>query len=136
MDEDKNKIIMKYRISDTVYSLDYFKSILSLSDSVEILNNLEIEPFDKFSVEFSSVYWYFQYQILKNKKIEIYKDEIVGEYKSFFTENKLNFIFIEILDSQNYRITCIDGKFYIDIYNDEYLSIVKRYGNKWISLST
>jgi hypothetical protein len=99
--------------------------LINKSEIIEILAELDIEPFEKFQSEFGCNYWYFKYHLLKDGMIEISKQEINNEYNIFFNGEDLNFISIQILDKENYRIKCIDGIFYIDIYNQNLLPIIK-----------
>lgn len=116
---------MEFLIKDNIFSLGYFNSLISKSEIIEMLAELEIEPFEKFNSEFGCNYWYFKYLLLKDGIIEISKEDICNDYNIFFSENDLNFISIQLLDKNNFKITCIDGNFIVDIYNDNLLPIIR-----------
>lgn len=124
---------MKYVIKDSIQSLLYFKPIFEISNNIKITDELDIEPFKSFSLEFSSIYWYFKYCLLKDKEINIDKNEIHKDYKEFFIEKNLNFIFLNLCEESNYKIYCIDGNFHIEIYNES-LNLVIKNNYKWIKL--
>lgn len=116
---------MKYRINNDIHTLASLKPIWSISNSILITGNLEIEPFNLFSLEFSSIYWYLNYHILKDNEISINKDEIRDTYKNFFTEPDLNFISLQFYDKSNYKLYCNDGTFYIETFSNIIDLIIK-----------
>lgn len=122
---------MKFRIDDEVQSLQYFKALINFSKKIVLLNTLEIEPFDKFNLEFGNVYWYFKYLLLRDKKIILYKEDINEEYLIFFLEKNLNIVSIYMSDENNYDIKCTDGIFYIKIINDDLLLMIENNKN-WV----
>lgn len=117
MEEDKNNNIIKYKINDEIHSLIYFKSLFDISHNIKIIGELDIEPFSIFSLEFSSIYWYFKYSILKYNGMNIDRDEIRNDYRVFFQEQNLNLIFFNFYDESNYRLYCVDGTIYVEVYN-------------------
>lgn len=123
---------MKFIINDEVNSLAYFNRLIETSKVIEIQDTLVIEPFNEFSTGFGNVYWYFKYLLLKDQaSIKILNDDIYDEFKDFFFESDINIIWINILDRCNYEINCIDGNFYVSIFNMELMDIVKKDFNKW-----
>jgi hypothetical protein len=71
---------------------------------VYVYGELEIEPFEKFSFEFSSAYWYTKYMLTQNAKVPIDEDNII----LFETEN-INPIWLNLTDGLTFRIQCFDG---------------------------
>lgn len=116
---------MKYKITEEVHTLKFFKPIFDFSEDIKIIGDLDIEPFNVFSTEFSGVYWYLKYSVLRYKDIKINKDEIQYDYKVFFNEQNLNFIYFTFYDEANYKLYCIDGSFYVDVFNKSIDFVIK-----------
>jgi len=107
----------KFLINENIDSLIYFKNLFKKSNIIKLENDLEIEPFTEWSTSFSADYWYFKYNLLKNRYIDILQSESEDIYYSFFYETKLNFINLTLFDCENYKIQFIDGNCYLDIFN-------------------
>ncbi len=109
----------------------YFSHFFEISDEIDIKGNMEITPFKEFSPEFGNIYWYFQYQILKDEKISVDVKDITKEYKDFFFETEVNFEWINITDNVNYHIYCKDGKWSAEINSQKTLDIINKYYPQW-----
>lgn len=107
MEKEVQMGISRLKIFDN--NLSFLNDILDLSKAY-FVNDLEIEPFDKFSLGFSSEYWFLQYQLLKEKQYLI--DD---NFNFLFIENNINITSINISDLSNYNLKCVDGTWYIEI---------------------
>ena len=92
-----------FKFIKTDNNLKFLKNILDKED-IYLANDLEIDPFDKFSSEFSAQYWYIMYHLCRDKKILI--DD---ETNTLFEEDNLNIITFTITDFKKFSIECIDG---------------------------
>lgn len=123
---------VKYTILNDVNSLWYFKYLFNLSDSITIKGDLEITPYTTFVAEYAQVYWYFQYIILKDGHIEITSNDLENEYEYFFSNSKINFEWINIIDKDRYELKCIDGKWYIEVYNQTVMELINSSYSDWV----
>ncbi len=116
----------KFKVQKHVNNLLFFDLFFQFSDKIQIIGELEITPYQTFKAEFSSIYWYFQYTLLKDGVCEILKKDIFEEYFSFFSETDINFEWITIKDDNNYTLNCIDGNWVIETYNKHITGLVQR----------
>lgn len=98
-----------YKIDQEIISLNFLTPIIELFNT-HIYGDLEIDPFNEFTIEFQSNYWYLQYYLLKDKKV--YVDDSL---QSFFKEENINIIWFQITDEDTFKIKCIDGTWFIEI---------------------
>lgn len=98
-----------YSLEINIDSLNFIKSIIEGNNSY-LVGELEIDPFNKFSLEFSSEYWYLKYHLLRDGKILLDEDDF-----SLFEEYNINVIFFELSDFNSFLIKCNDGKWYLEI---------------------
>jgi hypothetical protein len=117
---------MRLKIDNNVDSLSYFNSLIRTSERIKLVGELDIEPFKDFDSDFGCIYWYLKYHLLKDSEIELLKEDIKNDCIDFFTKENLNIITIHIVDLENYEIECIDGRFYINIYDDTLLPILEK----------
>ena len=94
--------------------------------NVYIYGDLEIEPFRKFSLKYSSVYWFTKYQLTQNKFVPI--DE---ENQILFETEKINPIWLNLTDQKSFEISCHDGDIWIlqKLGVNEYLDNLLLEGN-------
>jgi len=128
MGKGRTKKILKYKILKPVKNLFFFKAFFDLSERIKLFGEFEITPYEKFSSDFGSIYWYLQYMLLKNGVLEMEKNEINDEYLTFFSETEINFEWLYLKDEGNYMISCIDGDWILEIYNNKILNTVIKYG--------
>lgn len=98
-----------YSLSSKDNDLHFLKDIVQKSD-LYLLEELEIEPFVKFSLDFSAEYWYLKYHLLRDKRVLVSLEDSV-----LFDEKDLNVIFFKLSDLKSFIIECIDGKWYFKI---------------------
>ena len=98
-----------------------FSDFFNKSEKLKLVGELEITPYMKFNSEYGAIYWYLQYMLLKNGFFEIEKEEIDKDYQVFFRETNINFEWLCIKDDENYMISCIDGIWKLEIYNNKIL---------------
>lgn len=115
--EQEVKVIQTNKLKILEDNLTFLKVLIDFKNTY-FINEIEIEPFEKFSLGFSSEYWYLQYHLLKDKKISI--DE---NFDFLFRENKINIIYLSISDLNSFNIKCNDGNWYIDILKINEVSI-------------
>ncbi len=96
-----------------INSLKFLKPILE-NYEVHIEEPLEIEPFKKWSVEFAASYWYAKYMLTIENAVILDK-----ECKEFVKEENLNFIWLTISDTENFKLECRDGDFKLELYSDD-----------------
>lgn len=116
---------MYIEIKQHIPNLMYFWPLFNVSMQIEIVGNLEITPYKRFRPEYGTIYWYFEYLLLKEGRVVIAKEDVIDEYKDFFFESELNFEWVNLTDKSNYLIKCIDGQWRIDTYNLECFDLAK-----------
>jgi len=114
--EQEVKIKQIIRLNILEHSLMFLSKLLDLN-STYFTEDIEIEPFDKFSPEFSSEYWFLKYNLLKEGKYII-----ESNFNYLFKENNINNIWITLSDLENYKLTCKDGTWYIEFFNSNRLN--------------
>ncbi len=119
MVEDKR--IIRIIIHKPIINLLAFSDFFNKSEKLKLVGELEITPYMKFNSEYGAIYWYLQYMLLKNGFFEIEKEEIDKDYQVFFRETNINFEWVCIKDDENYMISCIDGIWKLEIYNNKIL---------------
>ena len=134
MGKGRTKKTLKYKILKPVKNLFFFKAFFDLSERIKLFGEFEITPYEKFSSDFGSIYWYLQYMLLKNGVLEMEKNEINDEYLTFFSETEINFEWLYLKDEGNYMISCIDGDWILEIYNNKILNTVIKYGFDFSSI--
>lgn len=107
-------VIETIQIRKEINSLANFKSLPTEFECF-LKDDLEIEPFTKWSTNFAAVYWYAKYMVTVNEYADLEE-----EIEDFFDEKDLNFIWLTMTDFSNYALKCMDGKWELEIYsNDE-----------------
>ncbi|GHC66288.1 hypothetical protein [Ulvibacter litoralis] len=92
-----------YIIDPEFHHLRYLTPLIEQFESY-FIEELELEPFESFSPEISSAYWYAKYHLLLNNQILIDED-----LKVIFSEPKINVIWFTITDRKTFSIKCLDG---------------------------
>ncbi len=105
----------KYKINEEFYNLNFLKKIV-IEFETYLIGEIEIEPFNKFSLEFSSAYWYSCYHLLRDKMLIVDK-----EIFHLFNEDKINIIWFSITDNENFVIKCLDGEWFLELLNSNFL---------------
>lgn len=91
-------------------NLHFIKEFIKKND-LYLLGELEIDPFDKFSLDFSAEYWYLKYHLLRDEKILL----TVEDDSILFDEKDINVVFFKVSDLENFSIECNDGNWYLRI---------------------
>jgi len=107
--EEEVEVGKLYQLNSKIENLHFIKEII-LSCELYLIEELDIDPFDTFSVDFSSEYWYLKYHLLRDKKVLLTIEDSI-----LFDEENINVIFFKITDLKSFIIECIDGNWYFKI---------------------
>jgi hypothetical protein len=98
------------------HNLIFLKDLLDF-ECVYFIEDLEIEPFKKFSPEFSSEYWFLKYNLIKDGKYLI--DD---NFSSLFKEIDINIIWMTLSDLENFNLKCIDGTWFLEVLEENIIT--------------
>lgn len=113
----------KYKVIDQIDDLSLVKQLVEISNNVIIYGELEIEPFEEFSIPFQAEYWYLKYSLLKHGSVMLDSNQQLAMYD----EKNLNTIWLSVRNDNGALIDCKDGNWLISfpsIHNEIFL---KRY---------
>lgn len=115
MEKELNKIQgHKYIATGHMENLFFITELLKKSHKITLYGDLEIEPYTEFSLQFQAEYWYLKYMLVINKGI-VFEEEDVD--KKFFSEEKINIIWLNITDGTDFILECKDGVMYFIFKN-------------------
>ncbi|WP_372472552.1 hypothetical protein AB4865_06970 [Capnocytophaga sp. ARDL2] len=107
--EEEVQVGKLYVLNNKNENLHFIKEI-NFSCDLYLIEELDIEPFDTFSVDFSSEYWYLKYHLLRDKKVLLNIEDSI-----LFDEENINVIFFKATDLKSFVIECNDGNWYFRI---------------------
>lgn|SRR5690606_310973 len=93
-----------YSFKRTIDNLGFIKVFVEKYE-LYLIEELDIDPFTTFTLEFSLEYWYLKYHLLRDKKILLTKDDLI-----LFEETNMNIVFFKLSDLNSFIIECNDGK--------------------------
>lgn len=82
------------------------RSLLPLVKTLKVffLDDLEIDPYKRFSYEFSSSYWYIKYMLTQYETVPIDEEKFI-----IFDTEEINVEWLTITDLMTFKIKCQDG---------------------------
>ena len=107
--EEEVEVGKLYQLNSKIENLHFIKEII-LSCDLYLIEELDIDPFDTFSVDFSNEYWYLKYHLLRDKKVLLTIEDSI-----LFDEENINIVFFKITDLKSFIIECNDGNWYFKI---------------------
>lgn len=113
----------KTKVNLQVSSLEFLRFLNEFK--LFLLEDLEIEPFTKFSSEFGQEYWYAKYHILRDGEIFLDYDEFLF----LLNEKSLNIITLNITDKINFSLKCVDGDWFFEEFEGSNLPIINTIKN-------
>jgi len=119
MENEQDNKIYKYKVDSQIENLRCLSYLNGISSVMTVLNDIEIEPFKKFSVAFQAEYWYLKYNLVKFGGVLLR----IEDYPALLNEQGLNVISFKIVNNLNVEIIFIDGDCYINI-PDKHIDIV------------
>ena len=106
----------KYKIINELKNLAFIRDILQIESEIQLYGELEIEPYEEFSVSFQADYWYVKYLLLKDQHIYL-----TTEFESLFSEPNLNIIWLMLTDGKTFVLEFNDGQPIISFLKDNTL---------------
>ncbi len=97
----------KYEIKEDFQNLKFLHAIVN-SIETYLIQDIDIEPFTKFSKDFSCSYWYSCYHLLRDGKLLV-----DGEIADLFVEDKINVLWFTLTDEKTFYIKCKDGNWFL-----------------------
>lgn len=98
-----------YSFKRTVDNLSFIKVFVEKYE-LYLIEELDIDPFTTFSVEFSSEYWYLKYHLLRDRKVLLTEEDLI-----LFEETNINIVFFKLSDLNSFTIECNDGRWYFKL---------------------
>src|SRR5690606_42163141 len=87
-----------YSFKRTIDNLGFIKVFVEKYE-LYLIEELDIDPFTTFTLEFSLEYWYLKYHLLRDKKILLTKDDLI-----LFEETNMNIVFFKLSDLNSFII--------------------------------
>lgn len=112
MEDVQSNQVIKYKILDVIEGFTLLQEFTKHSDQVVLYGELDIEPFEEFSIEFQAEYWYIKYMLLRDGKFNMEKDNY--KERAFWKEKKLNVIWLSVKNNDNVIVECNDGEWFIN----------------------
>ncbi|MFC0514223.1 hypothetical protein ACFFGT_08435 [Mucilaginibacter angelicae] len=111
MEKEAQEPKYNYIVNQSISSLNVFKRLRALANKLVVFEDLEVEPYDKFSIGFQADYWFIKYHLFRDGRMDLDND-----FEFFFDEEDVNIVWLKITDEETFILSCRDGIWFIDFF--------------------